>query len=820
MSIVSVLAVGCGQRSAPPPETQSAAPEHGSPLRVESGDSPSEVDPPPPFDPPPSAIPPFTPSPFPPRPFAASPFTPSPSTEPDAAIEPQAEPPAAVPLAGDTAPPPGPTNPLGLEATGPANQVAKPLTGEPDSGLDELRGPVEANAPQELAENFRGNPLRGDATTGAAKVRVNPLRAGVASFAPTRPRIPRASLSDTPSADAGGGQLTTEEGKQAAERNRFRPSPAPPFPSPRPTADRPAADRPTAESTADAPPAGELPTADPPTELPSRLMPPRATFPTAEPPTAELPTTEPPTAELPTAELPTAEPAGELPSNFLPPGAEPSGAEPPGAEPSGAEPSGAEPSGAEPSAMVPTADEPRGIDSANSRHGGGPAVKANSGDFTTVRVFYATDRARLDAFDLTRLSWQPLPWLPVVALGAVALALLTGSMFRRASGRAWVAGIAAALSAVLVLAAGGPLYLGQVKISQVVERLTGSSRLPQPNSTPSSDTPADARLEGRESLAAADVYGNGRGDLEYGECEVTIPRRHEPGMIERPSLWRLEFHESLDRHVVLRTVERRGEDAFFAAVRGRVATSPRSDLFVFIHGYNVSFDMAARRTAQMAHDLKFDGAPIFYSWPSQGGLLKYPVDETNVAWTVPHLKQFLRQLAARSEARAINVIAHSMGNRALASAVRELSLEQPAQQKRFQQIVLAAPDIDAEVFKRDVAPLLASSAEHVTLYASSRDQALAASKLVHGYPRAGDSGSNLLVIPGIDTVDVTEVDTGILGHSYYGNSVPILRDLEQILHGGLTPEKRPWLQTAQRDGQSYWMFNDQSIAILRGARHR
>jgi esterase/lipase superfamily enzyme len=374
------------------------------------------------------------------------------------------------------------------------------------------------------------------------------------------------------------------------------------------------------------------------------------------------------------------------------------------------------------------------------------------------------------------------------------------------------------------------LYLGQVKISQVVERLTGNSRLTQPkstqlnstqsNSTQSSDIAADSRSDGRESVRAAEVYGNGRGDLEFGECEVTIPRRHEPGMIERPSLWRLEFHESLDRHVVLRTVERRGEDAFFTAVRERVASSPSSDLFVFIHGYNVSFDMAARRTAQMAHDLKFDGAPIFYSWPSQGGLLKYPVDETNVAWTVPHLKQFLRQLAARSEARAINVIAHSMGNRALASAVRELSLEQPVTQKRFQQIVLAAPDIDAEVFKRDVAPLLASSAEHVTLYASSRDQALAASKLVHGYPRAGDSGSNLLVIPGIETVDVTEVDTGILGHSYYGNSVPILRDLEQILHGALTQEKRPWLQTAQRDGQSYWMFNDQSLAILRSPRHR
>ena len=34
-----------------------------------------------------------------------------------------------------------------------------------------------------------------------------------------------------------------------------------------------------------------------------------------------------------------------------------------------------------------------------------------------------------------------------------------------------------------------------------------------------------------------------------------------------------------------------------------------------------------RRTAQIAYDLKFEGAPIVYSWPSQEGLLSYTVDE-------------------------------------------------------------------------------------------------------------------------------------------------------------------------------------------------
>ena len=55
--------------------------------------------------------------------------------------------------------------------------------------------------------------------------------------------------------------------------------------------------------------------------------------------------------------------------------------------------------------------------------------------------------------------------------------------------------------------------------------------------------------------------------------------------------------------------------------------------------------------------------------------MAYTVDKTNVAWTVPHLKTFLLGIAQRSHAGAIHLIAHSMGNRALTSALRELALE-------------------------------------------------------------------------------------------------------------------------------------------------
>jgi esterase/lipase superfamily enzyme len=40
--------------------------------------------------------------------------------------------------------------------------------------------------------------------------------------------------------------------------------------------------------------------------------------------------------------------------------------------------------------------------------------------------------------------------------------------------------------------------------------------------------------------------------------------------------------------------------------------------FYNVHGYNVSFDDAALRTAQLAYDLTFDCPAAFFSWPSKG----------------------------------------------------------------------------------------------------------------------------------------------------------------------------------------------------------
>lgn len=308
-------------------------------------------------------------------------------------------------------------------------------------------------------------------------------------------------------------------------------------------------------------------------------------------------------------------------------------------------------------------------------------------------------------------------------------------------------------------------------------------------------------------------YGNGRGVFVMGTCEVSIPRNHQVAQLEAPSVFKLDFVENPTRHVVLLDIEEKDPESFFAQLRQRVDRSTAKDAFVFVHGFNVTFKDAARRTAQLAYDLKFQGAPIFYSWPSQGGLFQYAVDETNVVWTVPHLREFLKQIADQSGARSVHLIAHSMGNRALTSALQELSLEMQQMPPRFHEVVLTAPDIDADIFRRDIAPAIVKTAKRVTLYASSNDEALVLSKQVHGYPRAGDTGDGLVVIPGIETIDVSEVDTSLLGHTYYGDNATVISDMVDLVKNSKSARERNWLEMTPLNDLFYWIFRAERQAV-------
>lgn len=295
-------------------------------------------------------------------------------------------------------------------------------------------------------------------------------------------------------------------------------------------------------------------------------------------------------------------------------------------------------------------------------------------------------------------------------------------------------------------------------------------------------------------------------DLKLGRGEVTIPPTHGRGRLESAG-W-LEAPSPL-RHVML--FELHPPDApdaeFWNALHQAVEKSPRREVLVFVHGFFSDFAGAARRTAQIAHDAAFDGPAIVYSWSSQAYLWGYLSDTSNVEWTEPYLIRFLETLVRESGARRVHLMAHSMGTRAIARAVRDIVRGRGRGERRgpeFDQIILAASDFDAEIFARDYAPPLTRAANRVTIYVSNNDWALLGAQRLHGYKRLGQywpseeqelDGASL---EKIDLIDVTAHDKGMFGHIYYGESPRVLDDLHGIFAGKSAAERR-----LRHDGEHY-----------------
>jgi esterase/lipase superfamily enzyme len=299
-------------------------------------------------------------------------------------------------------------------------------------------------------------------------------------------------------------------------------------------------------------------------------------------------------------------------------------------------------------------------------------------------------------------------------------------------------------------------------------------------------------------------FGRTRGrELTLGRAEVSVPHRHRPGDLDSPSWRRLQFRKDQSKHIVLVSLTPLDSAAWTADYSAALTNSPSRQALVFIHGYNVSFEDAARRTAQLAYDLGIDGPAAFFSWPSRGAFQFYAADEASVERSVPFLARFMTNFVMRSDPGRLNVIAHSMGNRALASYLR--NLHGGRAKPRISNVILAAPDIDAEVFETQIAPALASQARRVTLYASADDKALMASEKVHAYRRAGDAGDSIVVVPGIETIDATGIDTDMLGHGYFAQNKAVLDDLFMLLKHDLPARSRN-LRERLKGETPFWAF--------------
>ncbi len=253
-------------------------------------------------------------------------------------------------------------------------------------------------------------------------------------------------------------------------------------------------------------------------------------------------------------------------------------------------------------------------------------------------------------------------------------------------------------------------------------------------------------------------------------------------------------------------------DDFLTVVKERLKGSKtyKDQALIFIHGYNCSFDNAIYRLAQITHDLKFDGAPFLYSWPSRGELSGYTYDRTSNEQAEPFMREFVELVAKKSGAKQVSVIAHSMGNQLTLRVLHELKSAKIA----INQIILAAPDVDRDSFE-NIAREMKGLSKGITLYAAANDKALLAARKFHGgVPRAGDvPATGPVVVPGVDTIDVTALSTDSLGlnHSTYAERTVLIDDIGRLLMLGTRPpiKRTPALIRVPAGAAEYWRFPKQ-----------
>ena len=307
---------------------------------------------------------------------------------------------------------------------------------------------------------------------------------------------------------------------------------------------------------------------------------------------------------------------------------------------------------------------------------------------------------------------------------------------------------------------------------------------------------------------SAGYFGPERGTMSYGISHVSIPPGHLMGQQESPSLLKFEWSPDERKHIKVRDVMRLSQEEFIQQLANAVAKFPDGKLMVYLHGFNVDFLASCRDAAQFASDLKFSGPVVLFSWPSQNSFTDYTVDETNAEWAQSDFVQLLTDLLDSVTAKNIYVIGHSMGNRIIGRGMISLESDRlPEDLIVFREIIMIAPDIDADVFRADIAPRLAKTGIHTTVYASSNDQALRASKMFHGYARAGDAGEGRLILDGVETIDTTDISTSFIGHSYFLEDRRVMEDIFSLLQTGLRADQRFGLEGVNNaDGRRYWTF--------------
>jgi esterase/lipase superfamily enzyme len=258
------------------------------------------------------------------------------------------------------------------------------------------------------------------------------------------------------------------------------------------------------------------------------------------------------------------------------------------------------------------------------------------------------------------------------------------------------------------------------------------------------------------------------------------------------------YEEVLGDHIAEAAQKRvkLGSQAMFTDVQSAMENS--SDVLIYIHGFNVSWNEAVG--SALALQLMLRNAPtkdpdqdvlvILFTWPSDGMSLpwvSYKSDRSEatgsgaaVGRAFLKARDFLADLRDRAKkggkkicGQDIHLLCHSMGNFLLQSALARTFDHTPGNclPRIFEHIFLCAPDVDDNAMESGQ-PLerIDQIARHVSIYYNRDDTAMVISDYTKGNPeRLGGTGAAhpALLHNKVHQIDCTPVVHGLVEHSYY-----------------------------------------------------
>ncbi len=213
----------------------------------------------------------------------------------------------------------------------------------------------------------------------------------------------------------------------------------------------------------------------------------------------------------------------------------------------------------------------------------------------------------------------------------------------------------------------------------------------------------------------------------------------------------------------------RGVDTLPEDVALEIAQNTGDHLLIYFHGFNYTFREAMQRTGWLAGWFGAGLAPIAgpmlcFSFPSQGSLISFEKDPASMhalfggayqadyrratdsgpaaARALALMAQLAQRFRAARPSRHVTLLAHSMGNHVLGSALGAArdAAGLPAADS-FDRIILAASDERQDsVGAGGTLRLAGSIARKTYVYYNRQDQALLISEGVHGDDRLGREG--------------------------------------------------------------------------------